>query len=44
MIRRDTGKEVEHTKSDCGDRTVPLTSAAKSLIQTAKKRQEELQN
>ncbi|MCD8013436.1 MAG: tyrosine-type recombinase/integrase [Lachnospiraceae bacterium] len=42
MIRRDTNEVVEHPKSECGDRYVPLTSEAKALIETAKARQQEL--
>lgn len=42
MVRRDTKEVVPHTKSDCGDRQVLLTSTAKKLIQTARERQKEL--
>lgn len=42
MWRRDTREVVEHTKTDCGDRQIPLTSAAKKIIQAAQERQQEL--
>lgn len=42
MYRRQTKEVVEHTKSDCGDRNVLLTAAAKKLIETARERQKEL--
>lgn len=42
MVRRDEGKVVEHPKTDCGDREVFLTSAAKEIIRAAKERQREL--
>ena len=39
---KDTREVVEHTKTDCGDRQIPLTSAAKKIIQAAQERQQEL--
>ena len=42
MLRRATNQIVNHTKSECGDRQVLLTSMAKKLIKCAKKRQKEL--
>lgn len=42
MVRRDENRVVEHTKSDCGDRYIILTSTAKKLIETARERQREL--
>lgn len=42
MLRRDTNEVVEHTKSDCGDRQVFLTSMAKDIIAKARERQTEL--
>ncbi len=41
MLRRDTKEVIEHTKRNCGDREVYLSSTAKELIQAAKERQEE---
>lgn len=42
MVRRDTKEVVDHTKTDCGDRQVLLTSFAKYLIQTAREYQKAL--
>lgn len=42
MLRRDTGEVVNHTKTDYGDRMVPLTDAAKKIIEAARSRQKEL--
>mgnify|MGYP004493296801 FL=1 len=42
MVRRDTKEVVDHTKTDCGDRQVLLTSFAKYLIQTAREYQQAL--
>jgi len=42
MLRRDLKEIVEHTKSDCGDREVFLSSMAKDVIQAALTRQREL--
>lgn len=42
MLRRDARTVVEHTKSECGDRYVLLTSTAKKIIECAKERQKEL--
>ena len=42
MVRRDEKRVIPHTKSDCGDRYVLLTSTAKELVETARSRQKEL--
>lgn len=42
MLRRDTGEVVNHTKTDCGDRLVPLTDMAKKIIGSARNKQKEL--
>jgi integrase len=41
MYRRDTKEVLDHTKSDCGDRIIPLTPEAKRIIQSAQERQKE---
>ena len=42
MLRRDTKEVVNHTKSDCGDRLIPLTTLAQKVIAECKNRQVEL--
>lgn len=42
MVRRDAHKVVEHTKTDAGDRYIPLTEDALHIISLAKQRQIEL--
>ncbi len=42
MLRRDEKRVVEHTKTDYGDRPVPLTPFAKELVEEARRRQKEL--
>lgn len=42
MIRRESKEVVPHTKTDCGDRKVYLTPAAKHIIATARERQQTL--
>ena len=36
MFRYETNEIVEHTKTDCGDRIIPLTDLAMKYIQLAK--------
>ena len=42
MMRRDEHKIVEHTKTECGDRYILLTSTAKEIVETARKHQERM--
>ena len=42
MLRRDTGEVVDHTKSDYGDRRVPLTKTCEEIIQQVRAKQKEL--
>ena len=42
MLRRDTNEVVEHTKTECGDRLIPLTSLAMRVVEECRKRQKEL--
>ena len=42
MLRRDTKEVVEHTKTDCGDRYIPLTDLAQKVIEECRRRQNEL--
>lgn len=39
MVRRETNEVLSHTKTDCGDREIPLTAEAKRIIALAKDRQ-----
>ena len=38
MLRDNNGEVVEHTKTNCGDRLVPLTDLAKEVIEMSKKK------
>lgn len=42
MLRRDTGEVINHTKTEYGDRMVPLTNTAKKIIEAVKDKQTEL--
>ena len=42
MLRRDTNTVVDHTKTDYGDRLVPLTELSQKVIQTVVHRKQEL--
>ena len=42
MLRRDTGKVVDHTKSEYGDRRIPLTKTCIEIIQQVKEKQQDL--
>ena len=36
MVRRNDHKVIDHTKTECGDRYIPLTSKAVEILDTAK--------